>query len=96
MGTEEQTEKRLSETTEIQSYFRSEVDALLNEIGAGFAFDALVLDGVINGKNYLESSNTLRPNLLEELGFRSEHERLLKALALLLAQPTVLPLLKKI
>jgi hypothetical protein len=75
--------KRLSETTEIQSYFRREVDALLKEVGADFP---LVPDGIINGKGYLEALNSLEPNTLEHLGFRSEHVRVLKSLALLLAQ----------
>jgi hypothetical protein len=59
------------------------IDALLKEVGADFP---LVPDGIINGKGYLEAVNSLEPNTLEHLGFRSEHVRVLKTLALLLAQ----------
>lgn len=74
---------RLSDTPEIQSLFRREVDALLKEVGADFP---LVPDGTIDGKGYLEALNSLKPNTLEDLGFRVEHVRVLKTLALLLAQ----------
>ena len=43
---------RLSDTPEIQSLFRREVDALLKEAGADFP---LVPDGTIDGKGYLEA-----------------------------------------
>lgn len=74
---------RLSDTPEIQSLFRREVDALLKDAGADFP---LVPDGTIDGKGYLEALDSLRPNTLENLGFRPEHVRVLKTLALLLAQ----------
>lgn len=75
--------KRLLETTEIQSYFRREVGALLKEVGADFP---LVPDGVIDGKRLLDALNSMEHNTFDNLGFRSEHVRVLKALTQLLAQ----------
>ena len=74
---------RLSDTDEIQSSFRREVDALLKEIGVTFP---LLPEGIIDGKGLSEALGSLQPNTLQDLGFRAEHVRVLKTLALLLGQ----------
>lgn len=68
---------RLSDTDEIQSSFRREVNALLKEIGATFP---LLPEGIIDGKGLSEALGSLRPNTLQDLGFRAEHVRVLKTL----------------
>jgi len=74
---------RLSDTDEIQSAFRREVDALLKEAGATFP---LLPDGTIDGKGLSDVLGSLQPNTLQDLGLRAEQVRVLKTLALLLAQ----------
>ncbi|MFI5071662.1 MAG: hypothetical protein ACHP8A_12300 [Terriglobales bacterium] len=74
---------RLSDTEEIQSAFRREVDALLNEIEATFP---LLPEGIIDGRGFSKALDSLPPNTLQDLGFKAEHVRVLKTLALLLTQ----------
>lgn len=72
---------RLSETSEVQSAFRSEILALFGEAGVDQSIIAgMIPDGTLDGGGLLKAYDSLRPDTFENLGFRPEQVRVLKSL----------------
>lgn len=75
---------RLSDTKEIQAAFKRELQALCEEVGAN-EFVGSLPAGIIDGRGFGESLDSLNPDTLPTLGFKPEHIRVMKGLARLLA-----------
>lgn len=75
---------RLSGAKEIQAAYRRELQALCQEVGAD-EFIGSLPEGIIDGKGFGESLDSLNPETLPALGFKPEHIRVLKNLTNLLA-----------
>jgi hypothetical protein len=76
---------RLSDTKEIQTAYRQALQGLCDEVRATEFIGGLP-EGTINGAELLKSFDSLRPDTLTILGFKTEHVRVMKALTSLLAQ----------